>query len=94
MGSNQSEKDLITSRDLPRIREDMLGYINEQIFSETFEAACLAVVASIDQAKDDDEATHPILENALRHWMRVATKEVEFWNRYAVFIHPEPENCQ
>lgn len=71
-----TDKDTITSKDLPAWRVEMCGHIENENFSDTFRAACQNVVAAIDQARDDDEATHAPLKTALEEFMRAGKNEI------------------
>lgn len=68
--------DTITSADLPRLRADMLGYAENEVFGDDFHAACLAVIAAIDQARDDDEVTHARLEASLNAFVAAGQDEL------------------
>lgn len=71
-----ADKDTVTSKDLPGLRAEMCGHIENENFSDTFRAVCRNVVAAIDQARDEDEATHAPLETALGEFMRAGQNEI------------------
>lgn len=71
-----TDKDTITSKDLPGLRAEMCAQIENEIFSDTFHAACQNVIAAIDHARDEDEATHAPLKDALEKYMRVGKNEL------------------
>lgn len=79
--------DTITSRDLPGLRADMLGYATDEVFSDEFRAVCLAVVAAIDQARDDDETTHAELQTRLEAFVAAGNEEVGRCDRLAALCH-------
>ncbi|MDP2196823.1 MAG: hypothetical protein Q8J72_12675 [Rhodocyclaceae bacterium] len=67
----------ITSKDLPKLRADIAGYAADMSFGDAFRAACLSVLAAIDQARDDDAATHGVLENSLKAFVVAGNAEVD-----------------
>lgn len=70
------EVDVITAKDLPGLRAEMCGHIENENFSDTFRAVCQNVIAAIDQARDEDEATHAPLKTSLEEYMRVGKNEL------------------
>jgi hypothetical protein len=74
------EIDVITSKDLPSLRAEMCAHIESEIFSDTFRATCQKVIFAIDQAHDEDEATHRPLKAALGEYMRVGRNELLLHN--------------
>lgn len=74
------EVDTITSKDLPGLRAEMEATIENEIFSDAFRAVCQNVIAAIDQARDEDEATHAPLKTALEEYMRVGNNEMLLHN--------------
>lgn len=70
------EVDTITSKDLPGLRAEMCGHVENEYFSDEFRAACQNVIAAIDQAWDEDEATHAPLKTSLEEYMRVGKNEI------------------
>lgn len=74
--ATNKEVDTITAKDLPGLRAEMCAHIKNENFSDTFRAACQNVIAAIDQARDEDEATHALLQTALEEYMRVGKNEL------------------
>lgn len=70
------EVDTITAKDLPGLRAEMCAHIESKYFSDTFCAVCQNVIAAIDQARDEDEATHMPLKAALEAYMRSGKNEI------------------
>lgn len=70
------EADTITSKDLPGLHAEMCAHVENENFSDTFRAVCQNVIAAIDQARDEDEATHAPLKAALEEYMRVGKNEL------------------
>lgn len=66
----------ITSKDLPDLRSTMTNYAENATHSEEFHAACRAVIAAIDQARDEDESTHAPLESSLHRFVEAGEAEV------------------
>jgi hypothetical protein len=73
----KAEVDVITSEDLPRLRAEMIAYAEDGTFSDEFRDACRTVVAAIDQARDEDKATHAALEASLNGFVVAGQAEVE-----------------
>jgi hypothetical protein len=69
--------DTITSHDLPHLRAAMLGYAADDVFGEGFRAVCHAVVAAIDQARDDDESTRAELQARLEAFVAAGNEELQ-----------------
>lgn len=76
MNATNREVDTITAKDLPGLRAEMCAHIENEIFSGTFCAVCQNVIAAIDQARDEDEATHAPLKTSLEEYMRVGKNEI------------------
>lgn len=74
------EVDVITAKDLPGLRAEMGAHIENENFSDTFHAACQNVIAAIDRACDEDEATHAPLKAALEEYMRIGNNELLLHN--------------
>lgn len=67
---------IITFADLPALRANMCGYADDEIFSGEFHAACWKVIAAIDKARDEDEATHAGLKIALDEFVCIGYREM------------------
>lgn len=78
--ATNKEVDTITAKDLPGLRAEMCAHIENEIFSDAFRAVCQNVIAAIDQARDEDEATHAPLKTALEEYMRVGNNEMLLHN--------------
>lgn len=78
--------DTITSSDLPRLRRAMLGYADDEVFSDEFRNVCRSVVDAIDQASDD-ESTHAILKSSLDTFVSVGEEEVIRCARIEALCH-------
>lgn len=78
---NLITSDTITSRDLPALKEAMYGYAGDATFGDEFRAVCRNVVAAIDQARDEDEATHAPLEASLSAWVVAGEAELQRCSR-------------
>lgn len=76
MNATNREVDTITSKDLPGLRAEMCAQIENENFSDTFRAVCQNVIAAIDQARDEDGATHAPLKAALEAYMRSGKNEI------------------
>lgn len=74
--NRETKEDIITSADLPGLRADMIGYINNEMYSAAHRDSCREVVAAIDQARDEDESTHGPLKAALEKWVALGQTEV------------------
>lgn len=90
MPAQGANADIITAEDLPKLRLEMIGYADDVMFSDEFRRVCSAVVTAIDLARDDDEATHAALENALNAFVASGNAEqhrcdrlIDFFNRIA-----------
>lgn len=70
------EVDVITSADLPELRESMMGYAADDCFSSELRGVCRDVAAAIDQARDADVSTHASLKRALEKFVLVGQREV------------------
>lgn len=71
------DPDIITSADLPGLRAEMIAHTNDLTVGDEFRAACDAVIAAIDQARDDDAATHAPLESSLHAFVAAGNAEIE-----------------
>jgi hypothetical protein len=69
--------DTITAAYLPQLRANMLDYITDEVFSDEFHSICRTVVAAIDQAREDDEATHAALATSLERFTSAGEAEIE-----------------
>lgn len=79
--------DTITSRNLPRLRRDMLDYAADEVFSDEFRTTCRTVIAAIDQARDDDERTHAALEDSLHTFVATGNNELQRSARIVELCH-------
>lgn len=70
------EVNVITAKDLPGLRAEMCAHVENENFSDTFRAACQNVITAIDQARDDDEATHAPLKAAIEGYVRIGNNEL------------------
>jgi hypothetical protein len=83
--STNREVDTITTKDLPGLRAEMCAHADNENFSDTFRAACQHVIAAIDRARDEDEATHAPLKAALEEYMRIG--------KYELLLHGSCAGC-
>lgn len=67
----------ITAKDLPKLRVDMVGYADDATFGDEFRDVCRVVLVAIDQARDDDEATHAPLEATLNAFVAAGNDELK-----------------
>ncbi|MCC6658898.1 MAG: hypothetical protein IT512_12000 [Rhodocyclaceae bacterium] len=65
----------ITTEDLPSLRSMMTRYAEDTAHSKEFRAVCLAAIDAIDQARDEDEATHAPLEASLIRFVEAGEAE-------------------
>lgn len=72
----ETDDDIITSADLPALRNQMLDYAGEEGFSDVMHSTCNRVIDAIDQACDEDESTHAVLKEALEQFVLVGRREV------------------
>jgi len=82
MDTTNRDVDTITAKDLPGLRAEMCGHVENENFSDTFRAVCQNVISAIDQARDEDEATHEPLKAALKEYMRIGNNELLLHNSY------------
>lgn len=71
-----TDKDTITSKELPGLRAEMCAHIENEIFSDAFRTVCQNVIAAIDRASDEDESTQAPLKTALEEYMRAGKNEL------------------
>lgn len=71
----------ITAADLPDLRESMMFYAEDATHGQAFRNACLAVIAAIDQARDEDESTHVPLEHSLHRFVEAGEEECARFGR-------------
>ena len=83
MNATTREVDTITAKDLPSLRAEMCEQIENENFSGAFHVVCQNVIAAIDQARDEDTATHAPLKAALEAYMRVGRNELLLQNSCA-----------
>lgn len=75
--ATERKADVITSADLPTMRDELRSQANNEIFSEAFRASCRGAIAAIDQARDEDEATHASLEAGLNAFVTAGAEELQ-----------------
>lgn len=72
----QIDETEVTSDDLPHLRADLTEYAGREFHSDGFRQVCREAIAAIDQARDEDEATHDILQTALEKFVAAARLEL------------------
>lgn len=77
MNTSTRDRDTITASDLSALRAQMVGHAGDDSFSDEFRAVCCGVITAIDQARDDDEATHAPLEASLHRFQNAGLAELD-----------------
>lgn len=72
---SESEVTTITDDDLPELRLDMQGHVDNPDLSDLFRDTCRMVINAIDQV-NDDVATHAALKNSLDEYVLVGNREL------------------
>jgi len=72
----QIDETEVTGDDLPRLRANLTEYAGCEFHSDGFRQVCREAVAAIDQARDEDEATHAFLQTALEKFVAAARLEL------------------
>jgi hypothetical protein len=68
--------DVVTRADFPMLLENMGEAIGNDGYSGEFRQACQSVIDAINQADDEDAATHEALRTALQEYVRIGNLEI------------------
>jgi len=64
-----TDETTIIATDLPKLRAELIEYASNEIYSDSFQQVCRDAIVAIDQARDEDEATHAPLQSALEKFV-------------------------